>query len=171
MNHIIMRQMTRRKIQRRSIFLKTKGKSICGTILNEMLSKRKATMCLQKNWSRLDEDTGVLIKSAELVKIPLTFRRHLFRLSFTDSNLLMELAAEPRVTHCSSVVWWWPVARRLGSENSCSVTRSAKRRLWNPPLSSGAIQVAQTLYFPTWHSFSYSDSANWNTLQSALYCC
>lgn len=26
----------------------------------------------------------------------------------------MELAA-PRVTHCWSVVWWWPVARRLGS--------------------------------------------------------
>lgn len=50
-----------------------------------------------RNGYGLDEDTGVSITSIELVKMPLTFTRHLERLAFSDSNLLMELAAEPSV--------------------------------------------------------------------------
>lgn len=74
-----------------------------------------------RHWFRLDEDTGVLIKSIELVKIPLTFTRHRFRLSFTDSNLLMELAA---VEPCVRARVWCIVRLECGwlvvrSENSC----------------------------------------------------
>lgn len=62
-----------------------------------MLNKLKATMCLQEIDPDLMRTPASLIESIELVKIPLTFTRHLFRLTFTDSNLLMELAAaEPR---------------------------------------------------------------------------
>lgn len=62
-----------------------------------MLSKLGAVTFLQREGKKKDLDLMRTPASAELVKIPLSFTRHLFRLRFTDSNLLMKPAAEVHV--------------------------------------------------------------------------
>ena len=128
-----------------------------------------------RNWSRLDEDTGVLIKSIELVKIPLTFTRHLFHLSFTDSNLLMELAAGPRVCVCDALLKLLCDDDLLLStsptENSCTITWSAKHS--SEKKNKPCFILTQS---DNSNSFDYlalvlfMDLVNWNMNKSSAVC-
>lgn len=125
-----------------------------------------------RNWSRLDEDTGVLIRSIELVKIPLTFYQaslssqfHRFK-SFNGAGKRSLVCDALLCLLCDDDLLLAP----LGSENSwAGCVAEPKRSFEKLPASSDSFTHT---HLPTCRSFSVLDSGgNWNRRATTLYFC
>lgn len=111
-----------------------------------------------RNWSRLDEDTGVLIRSIELVKIPLTFYQaslssqfHRFK-SFNGAGKRSLVCDALLCLLCDDDLLLAP----LGSENSwAGCVAEPKRSFEKLPASSDSFTHT---HLPTCRSFSVLDS-------------
>lgn len=125
-----------------------------------------------RNWSRLDEDTGVLIRSIELVKIPLTFYQaslssqfHRFK-SFNGAGKRSLVCDALLCLLCDDDLLLAP----LGSENSwAGCVAEPKRSFENSPLR--LTHSLTLICLPAVRLVFWIRGGNWNRRATTLYFC